>query len=160
MQEDGEQIGQVGWGGPTRGAKQPESAVTPEDAIAVRFLREALPDLVAVYRFGSTVSGQTLRESDVDFALLGLRPLEPLQRWEWQEQLATRLHRPVDLVDLLRASTVLRMQVVSSGIVLFESNRTARERFETAVFSSYARLNEERREILDQVRREGTVYGR
>lgn len=134
--------------------------MTPEDEIAVRLLREALPNLVALYRFGSTVSGQTLRESDVDFALLAPRPLEPLERWEWQEKLAARLHRSVDLVDLLRASTVLRMQVVSSGIVLFESNRAARDRFETAVFSSYARLNEERRAILDQVRREGTVYGR
>ncbi len=31
--------------------------------------------------------------------------------------------------------------------------------FETYVFSSYARLNEERREILETVQQRGRVYG-
>ena len=70
------------------------------------------------------------------------------------------LHRPVDLVDLLQASTVMRMQVLESAVLLFEHETAARLRFETAACSSYARLNEERRAILEQIRKEGTVYGR
>lgn len=132
----------------------------PEDERLVMILREALPDLLALYRFGSTATGTQVRESDLDLAVLPSVPLDTVRRWDLQEQLAISLHVPVDLVDLLSASTVMRMQVLQSSILLFESDRAAREGFETAVYSSYARLNEERREILEQVKREGSVYGR
>ena len=131
-----------------------------DDDLVIETLRGALPDVVAIYRFGSTATGQAVRDSDVDIAVLPAAPLEPSFRWDLQECLALSLHRPVDLVDLLKASTVMRMQVLDSALLLFERDQAARLRFETATCSSYARLNEERRAILDQVRREGTVYGR
>jgi len=131
-----------------------------DDDLIIETLRGALPDVVAIYRFGSTATGQAGKESDVDIAVLPAAPLEPTFRWNLQERLAVALHRPVDLVDLLQASTVMRMQVLESAILLFERDQTARLRFEPAACSGYARLNEERRAILDQVRREGTVYGR
>ena len=131
-----------------------------DDALIIETLRGALPEVVAIYRFGSTATGQAGKESDVDIAVLPAAPLEPSFRWDLQERLAVALHRPVDLVDLLQASTVMRMQVLESAILLFERDPPARLRFETAACSGYARLNEERRAILDQVRREGTVYGR
>ena len=131
-----------------------------DDGLIIETLRGVLPDVVAIYRFGSTATGQAGKESDVDIAVLPTAPIEPTFRWNLQERLAVALHRPVDLVDLLRASTVMRMQVLESAILLFERDQSARLRFETAACSGYARLNEERRAILDQVRREGTVYGR
>ena len=130
------------------------------DDLVIETLRGALPGVVAIYRFGSTATGQAVRGSDVDIAVLPAAPLEPSIRWDLQERLALALHRPVDLVDLLMASTVMRMQVLESAILLYEHGPAARLRFETAACSGYARLNEERRAILDQVRREGTVYGR
>ncbi|MCR4308525.1 MAG: nucleotidyltransferase domain-containing protein [Deltaproteobacteria bacterium] len=131
-----------------------------DDGLVIETLRGALPDVVAIYRFGSTATGQAGKESDVDIAVLPAAPIEPTFRWNLQECLAVALHRPVDLVDLLQASTVMRMQVLESAILLFERDPSVRLRFETAACSAYARLNEERRAILDQVRREGTVYGR
>ena len=131
-----------------------------DDDLIIETLRGALPDVVAIYRFGSTATGQAVRDSDVDIAVLPAAPIESSFRWDLQERLAMALHRPVDLVDLLKASTVMRMQVLESAILLFEHDPAARLRFETAACSGYARLNEERRAILDQVRREGTVYGR
>ena len=62
-------------------------------------------------------------------------------------------------VDLARASTVMRMQVVSTGSLLEAIDGAAQERFEDLTYSAYARLNEERREILEQIRREGRVHG-
>jgi predicted nucleotidyltransferase len=131
-----------------------------DDGLVIETLRAALPDVSAIYRFGSTATGQAGKESDVDIAVLPAAPIEPTFRWNLQERLAVALHRPVDLVDLLQASTVMRMQVLESAILLFDSDPAARLRFETSACSAYARLNEERRAILDQVRREGTVYGR
>ena len=56
------------------------------------------------------------------------------------------------LVDLRAASTVLRMQVVANSRLLFDRDPAARERFEDYVFASYARLNEERRAIVESAR--------
>ncbi len=125
----------------------------------VSFLTERIPDLIAIYLFGSSVQGTSGLESDIDLAILPVQPLNPLERWNLAQDLANLLKREVDLVDLRKASTVMRMQVISSGQYLYESNRQERDRFEDYVFSSYARLNEERKEIIKKVQERGTIYG-
>lgn len=129
-----------------------------DDAIAATILRQ-FPDTAAVYRFGSTVSGDARADSDVDLAFLPERAVDPLRRFEVQERLAASLRRDVDLVDLAAASTVLRMQVLAHGVAIRTVDRARRERFEDFVYASYPRLNEERSGILADIRREGRVYG-
>jgi uncharacterized protein len=73
--------------------------------------------------------------------------------------LAVQLHRDVDIVDLRSASTVMRMQVISTGECLASPDEAARREFEMYTYSDYARLNEERREILKRVSASGLVYG-
>lgn len=68
--------------------------------------------------------------------------------------------RDVDFVDLRAASTVMRMQIVSTGTVLFESDRAVRQAFEVHTYSAYALLNEERAGILEDIHERGRVYGR
>jgi predicted nucleotidyltransferase len=131
-----------------------------DDPEIIRIIRAAIPDVVAIYRFGSTVEGSTHTRSDIDLAALAPRPLSPLARFELQERLAVALHRDVDLVDLRAASTVMRMQVIAHGIPLAVFDASATDRFETYTYSDYARLNEERKAILEQVHRDRTVYGR
>ena len=126
---------------------------------AVAALRTALPDLAVVYLFGSACSGETHPESDIDLAFLAQGKLDPVLRFELQERLAAILHRSVDLVDLRTASTVLRVQVISGGRVLYERDAGERAGFEAAALGAYARLNEERRAILDDVRSRGSIHG-
>ena len=130
-----------------------------ETARAVALIRESSPGLIAVYVFGSTAAGDSRPGSDVDLAALCDAPMSPEDRWALQERVAAALGRDVDLVDLRGASTVMRMQVVSTGNVLFDGDPGARERFEDLVFSSYARLNEERAAILRDVAATGRVHG-
>ena len=132
--------------------------VIDDDGIADVLFRE-FPDTAAIYRFGSTVDGNVREGSDIDLAFLPDRPVDPLRRFAVQEILAARLHCDVDLIDLAAAPTVLRMQVVSTGKVLATRDQAKRDVFEDYVFSSYARLNEERRGILDRIAGEGRVYG-
>jgi len=136
-------------------------SMTEMDRHALEILRTAVPDLVAVYRFGSTTTSEAVRpESDVDLAVLAPTRLDAQVRFELQDRLASVYRRPVDLVDLRATSTVMAMQVVGAGTVLCETDPGERARFEDLTFSLYARLNEERRGILDRVAREGAVYGR
>ncbi len=116
------------------------------DALTVELLSESLPDLVAVYRFGSSVLDAVPGpDSDLDYALLARRPLDALARFDLQERLAAALGRTVDRVDLRTASSVMAVQVLASGVVLHESVAAERGVFEDLAYSSYARLNEERR---------------
>jgi len=130
------------------------------DAEVVRIIRDSIPEAIAVYRFGSSVGDATHAKSDVDLAVLAPRPLDPVRRFDLQAQLARALHRDVDLVDLHAASTVMRMQVISRGIALAVFDSAERDFFETYTYADYARLNEERKAILQQIERDGRVYGR
>lgn len=128
------------------------------DAI-VDILRHRVPGCVAIYLFGSHATGGAHRDSDVDLAVLAPAPLGDEERWHLAQTLAIALGRDVDLVDLRRASAVMRVQVVDSGKLLFESDATQRQEFEAMALGGYARLNEERRGILEDIRARGTVYG-
>lgn len=134
--------------------------LTPEQLRVIRdMVRSALPDIVAVYVFGSVQSGHARRGSDVDLALLGREKVDPSVHAGLREKLESDLRRDVDLIDLRRASTVMRSQVVSTGGVLCDDGSGSRELFEDYCYSAYARLNEERREILDRIRSEGRIHG-
>jgi len=124
----------------------------------ISFLKDRVKNLQAIYLFGSMADGTAHSGSDLDVALLTETSLKPVERWSIQEDLAGRLHRDVDLVDLRCASTVMQMQVVSHGLVIYDADSTTRQAFEVFVYSSYARFNEERKEILKVIREEGRVY--
>jgi predicted nucleotidyltransferase len=130
-----------------------------EDDVAVATIRTTFPDLIAVYRFGSSVDGARSPGSDVDLAVLAADPIDAVQRFDLQERLASALRQNVDLVDLRAASPVMAIQVIGKGRLLLDQDAAARGRFEDLTYGVYARLNEERRGILERVAAEGTVYG-
>jgi predicted nucleotidyltransferase len=129
-----------------------------EDRRIAELLGRAVPELLAIYRFGSTARKAERPGSDVDIAVLAATRLPAAGRHAAQEALAEALRRDVDLIDLLSVPTVLRMQVVSTGVLIADRDPQGRRSFETYVFADYARLNEERREILERVGRERRVY--
>lgn len=132
----------------------------PDLAPLLDTLASAVPDLAAVYLFGSHAAGTAKANSDLDLAVLAAEPLGAVARFDLQERLAAQIGRDVDLIDLRTASTVLRAQVVATGRVVLDADRSARLAFEMTAYSAYALLNEERAGILADVAARGTVYGR
>lgn len=122
-------------------------------------LRAAVPDLLAIYRFGTWGTQDERADSDLDLAVLVPVRLPAARLWEIAQQLADLVGRHVDLVDLRVASTVMSAQIVSQGERLFCSDEKQCAEYEDCVYASYARLNEERREILRDIRQRGQVYG-
>ncbi|HMB92323.1 MAG TPA: nucleotidyltransferase domain-containing protein [Rhodothermales bacterium] len=125
---------------------------------ALAYVQKKLDDIQAVYLFGSA-KDVLHKDSDIDLAILTDHPLTSTQRWALQEDLAAILHRDVDLVDLRSASTVMQVQVVAKGFVLYEADTLARQRFEMHAYARYAALNEERAAILNDIQQRGRVYG-
>ena len=106
-------------------------------------LTSRLSDLKLVYLFGSQASGEAIAGSDWDLAVLTGKRIDPLLRWELQQQLTQLLNADVDLVDLLDASTVLQMQVVSKGAVVLGNQHQA-DAFAMQVYSMYGNLQDGR----------------
>lgn len=126
----------------------------------VATILHSVPGCLAIFRFGSWSTDAERPGSDIDIAILSNETLAQVRRWELAQMLASLAGRDVDLVDLLGASTVLRMQVVAHGELLYGAGSVEVEQFQDTVFSSYARLNEERREIVADVLQRGNVYGK
>ena len=115
--------------------------------------------VLGIYLFGSWSLGSQHEDSDIDLALLSKHKLPETKIWALAQTLAAKYSRDVDLVDLHQASTVMRMQVISKGQRIYCSNERSCETFEDFVFSDYARLNEERAGILEDIGQRGAVYG-
>ncbi len=132
-----------------------------DDRIAdiVRLASKNLPGLISIYRFGSWGTPHERTDSDIDLAVLFQSATDSAYLWKVAQGIAKVIGKDVDLVDLLQASTVMRMQVISTGKRLYCSNPIICERFEDYVYVAYARLNEERRGILEDIKQHGTVYG-
>jgi predicted nucleotidyltransferase len=105
-----------------------------DDNALIEYIRQSVPDLIAIYRFGSQAKGTARPDSDIDLAVLARDPIPGLRRFELAQELATQLHRDVDLVDLRTTSTVMRMQIISTGECLDAPNELARREFEMYSF--------------------------
>ena len=79
----------------------------------VQHIQQGLPDVLAIYAFGSRVNGGSHSDSDLDLAVLVAGYAEPVQLWELAGNLAAIAGVDVDLLDLRAASTVMQYQVLT-----------------------------------------------
>ncbi|MDQ6995078.1 MAG: nucleotidyltransferase domain-containing protein [Mariprofundaceae bacterium] len=125
-----------------------------------RLKRDAkLSGVLAVYLFGSVAKGVEHTGSDIDMAVLSDHVLLTMDVWMLAQELAKDAGVDVDLIDLRRANTVMRMQIIAQGKRLICMNHNACEQFEDFVYTDFARLNEERAAILTDIQSRGSVYG-
>jgi uncharacterized protein len=119
----------------------------------------ALPEVWAIYVYGSFARSEEWPDSDLDIAVL----LPPDQRipdiLELIGDISERVHRDVDVVDLRKVGDVLRREVLESGRTLFESDSEKVLAWEASAMSRYAHYREEVRDILEDFRRTGIGYG-
>ena len=102
-----------------------------------------------VYIFGSVAKGIENYNSDIDIAFYSRNSYEPFEIFMLAQSIGKALKSEVDLIQLKNSSTVFQKEVVENGILIYEKDPIKREEFEILVFKKYARLNEERREIIN-----------
>lgn len=134
--------------------------ILAQEQALIEGIRSEISDVIAIYLFGSAVTGELRMDSDIDLAILPAGPLAATRVWKLAQSLALVAGRDLDLVDLLSASTVMQAQIISTGKRLYCTNELLCSDFEGRVYSDYARLNEERKGILDDIAKRGRVYGR
>lgn len=124
-----------------------------------KFLQERLPDLMAVYVFGSQITGGAGAESDLDVAVLSAGLIDPLLLWTLSGELADSIGIPVDLLDMRATSTVMQYQILTTGRRLWSSDARA-VLFESFILSEKTALDTARAGLLADIQREGKVHGR
>jgi len=105
-------------------------------------------DPLVVWLFGSSARGTGRADSDVDVAFLPARRCDSYAVFRAAQEIATRLGREVDLVDLSRATTVMRAEVLRTGERIVCRDETRADEFAMYTLSDRALLQEERAQAV------------
>ncbi len=128
-------------------------------AVARDIIVDALPDVLAIYVYGSFASGDERPQSDLDLAVLLPAKREITDLLGLIGELAMRIGRDVDLIDLSRVGDVVRREVLLHGITIYVSEPARVLSWEASAISRYARHREEIRGILEDFEKTGVGYG-
>lgn len=86
-------------------------------AVVARELAASFPThaVQGIWLYGSHARGEARPGSDIDLGVLCDKPLDPVSLFDASSRLASRLGAAVDLVDLRRASGLLRVEATHHG---------------------------------------------
>lgn len=118
------------------------------NALLAEACRDAPPDVVAVYVFGSLARGTATSQSDVDVAVLLREPAaqrSPAATEALLDRLERAARRTVDLVLLNSAAPDLTHRVLRDGVLLLDRDRSRRLCFEVQARNAYFDLEPVRR---------------
>lgn len=130
--------------------------------VLINLLQSRLPNLMAIYAFGSRVIGDANTNSDWDLAVLVAGYVEPGVLWELSAALAEVTSTEVDLIDLRAASSVMQHQVLTLGERWWLRAESATQVgiWEAAMLSEMTELNSARAGLLADIAASGVIYGR
>ena len=123
------------------------------DETVVKYKQEIISLLQEIkikfaYIFGSSVKGNFRKESDIDIAVYVEEDIADYTVFMKAQEIAVKLNRDIDLVNLKKVSTVFAAQIISTGELIICGDINKKMEFEMNTLSQYAKLNEERVEIL------------
>ena len=125
----------------------------------VQILQDKIPELLAIYAFGSRIQGTANAQSDLDMAVLVAGYAEPLNLWSLASDLEDITDCPVDLLDLRAASTVMQYQIITTGERWWSKDAQA-SLFEAAILSEKTALDCARAGLLSDIQKQGKIYAR
>lgn len=109
----------------------------------LRRIRATLGQVDGVWLFGSFARAQATPDSDLDLAVLGPQPFDPVVIFDLGLELGVMAGRDVDLVDLRRAPVVLKKEVLTGGALVGEHAQAACERFAAEAMALYVAFRDE-----------------
>jgi len=121
-------------------------------------LKQNIPELQALYLFGSQNDGTATKKSDIDIAYLSKKSLSSFERWDISQKLALVLSLDIDLIELSSTNTIFRYQILSTAERIYGKGYEV-ESFETLAYSFYLRFREERQSIVDEIMKNRSIFG-
>jgi predicted nucleotidyltransferase len=122
-------------------------------------LVRVFPNVWAIYVYGSFARGDNSATSDVDLGLLLPQEEKIVDLLGVMSDVASQVHRDVDIVDLRIVSDVLRREVLAEGRTLYLSRPNEVLEWEGTAITRYQHYREEVRDLLRDFARTGVGYG-
>ncbi len=121
------------------------------------FKKEFSPKFI--YLFGSFAKGEGRNDSDIDLAIYTDKIIDAYTLFIAAGNLSFEVKRDVQIVHLKDISTVFAAQIVGTKEVLYCEDEYLMANYDIRAFKEYAKLNEERKVILDTIKKDGRIYG-
>lgn len=129
-----------------------------DKSIIVKFLNDKLKPKF-IYLFGSFSKGEGREDSDIDLAIYIENKISAYDLFTISNQLSFIVKRDVQIVNLKDIDTVFASQIVGNREELYCEDEFLKANYNMKTFRDYAKLNEERKIILDAIERDGRIYG-
>ena len=127
--------------------------------ILINQIKSSLPNVLAIYVFGSQITGHANENSDLDLAVLIDGQVEAFDLWDLASQLSEIAGCDVDLLNMRLASTVMQYQILQTGRTLWAKQPDAGI-FESFILSEKINLDVLRKELLEDIDQRGSIYAR
>lgn len=127
-----------------------ENALTRDQLNMIREFLQRTVEPYLIILFGSAARNRLRPDSDIDLAFLSDLEFSDYDNMIHAGELADLIGRNVDLIDLNKASTVFKAQIIGKGKVIYSRDELRRKIFAMESLKEYAILNEERQCVLDK----------
>ncbi len=129
-----------------------------EKNIIIKFLKSKI-DPKLIYLYGSYAKGETREDSDIDLAVYTDEDINAYDLFIISNQLSHELKKEVQIVNLKHLDTVFAAQIIAYREELYSSDDFLATSYNMKTLREYAKLNEERKVVLDAIKRDGRIYG-
>lgn len=110
------------------------------------------------YIFGSYVGKNFREDSDIDIAIYG--DFSPFEFLEIASELEDITERKVDLINLKKADTNFAFEIIATGKPIYIKDREKHAEYVMYISSMYLTLEEDRKVVIDEIFKRGSVYGK
>ena len=117
-------------------------------------------DCIAIILFGSYSRNTQRENSDIDIAIKSKCEISKIELFEISQELEEITKKDIDLIDLEKISDSFRYEILMNGQVLFCENDVEFDLYKLEMFREYLELNESRKDIIDNIKKGGTIYGK
>ncbi|MEI6729170.1 MAG: hypothetical protein WCK98_06025 [bacterium] len=88
-----------------------------------------------------------------------LKKIYSIELFDIKNELANLLNIEVDLLDMREVSEVVNFQIVNTGKPIYQAKDFLKDEFELQIIQKYFQLNDDRKEILEKILKQKSVYG-
>ena len=114
----------------------------------------------AIILFGSFARGTQNERSDIDIAFKSKREVTKKETFTEKSLLEDIAKRDIDLVNLDEINDDFRYEILMNGKELYCEDKKKFDLYKLDMFREYLDLNESRIQIMDRVKKGGTIYGK
>lgn len=123
----------------------------PSRDIITQLVRDVLPDARAAWLFGSAATGHWREGSDIDLAVSMPRPFTASARMAAMEKMIAALGIEVDLLDFNQMHTVMQVQIIDTGHLLFSQDPVALAQYQGFLHTEYQNIQQWRQPMMVQM---------